>query len=88
MLLARVHGVVCVTNMTLPQAFVNHSDGFALQYNNPANSAFITSRIKLIRQHLVQMGQGASISADNALPAVACPAAPDAGAESTSGLSK
>jgi mannan endo-1,4-beta-mannosidase len=60
------------------QTFVNHSDGFTLQYNNPANPAYTTSRIKLIRQHLMQMSQNASISADAALQTVACPA--DAGA--------
>ncbi|KAJ9156952.1 Glycoside hydrolase [Coniochaeta hoffmannii] len=66
--------------------FVNHADGFTLQYNNPANSAYTTSRIKLIRQHLVQMGQDVSISEDAALPSVACPAAVVAGMESKTGL--
>ena len=46
-----------------------------MQYNNPANPAYITSRIKLVREHLVQMSQDASISEDAALPSVACPAA-------------
>lgn len=73
--------------MMQPQTYVNHSDGFTLQYNNPANSAYTTSRIKLIRQHLVQMSQGIDISADAALPAVACPALADAGAAPRSGLS-
>ncbi|RKU42830.1 hypothetical protein DL546_006463 [Coniochaeta pulveracea] len=54
--------------------FVNHIDGFTLQYNNPANSAYTDSRIELIRQHLVKMSEGVSISADAALPAVTCPA--------------
>lgn len=56
------------------QTFVNHIDGFTLQYNNPANSAYTDSRIELIRQHLVKMSEGVSISADAALPAVTCPA--------------
>jgi len=72
--------------LTLLQTFVNHADGFTLQYNNPANSAYTTSRIKLIRQHLVQMGQDVSISEDAALPSVACPAAVVAGMESKTGL--
>ncbi|OAA68738.1 Glycoside hydrolase, subgroup, catalytic core [Niveomyces insectorum RCEF 264] len=57
--------------------YVNHSDGLALQYGNPANTADTTKRIQLIRQHFLKVSQNASIAADAALPAVPCPA-PDA----------
>ncbi len=50
--------------------FVNHTDGFALQYGNPANTAQVNSQISTIRQHFFKM-QGKAVGAD--LPAVACP---------------
>lgn len=50
--------------------YVNHSDGFALQYGNPANTAQNNSQITLIRQHFFQM-QGVNV--DNYLPCVPCP---------------
>lgn len=56
---------------------MDHDDGLALQYGNPANSAQTTSKIQLVRQHLVQMSQGTPIDATAALPAVACPASAD-----------
>lgn len=52
------------------QRFVNHSDGFALQYNNPLNTAYNNSRISLIREHFFAMQ---NITVDAYLPAVACP---------------
>ncbi|KFY33265.1 hypothetical protein V494_07771 [Pseudogymnoascus sp. VKM F-4513 (FW-928)] len=52
------------------KSFVNHSDGFTLQYNNPENSAYIDGQISLVRQHYFRM-QG--IEVDGYLPAVACP---------------
>ncbi|KAK3112816.1 hypothetical protein LTR53_010497 [Teratosphaeriaceae sp. CCFEE 6253] len=50
--------------------FVNHSDGFALQYGNPANTAQNNTQIATIRQHFFRM-QNETVSAY--LPAVACP---------------
>lgn len=50
--------------------FVNHSDGFALQYGNPLNTAHNNSQISLVREHLFRM-QGQEVGAY--LPAVACP---------------
>jgi len=50
--------------------FVNHSDGLALQYGNPANTAYTNSRISLIREHFFAMQD---ITVDAYLPAVACP---------------
>ncbi|TKA75487.1 hypothetical protein B0A49_02018 [Cryomyces minteri] len=50
--------------------FVNHSDGFTLQYGNPANSAQVNGQISTIRQHFFRM-LGKVVGAD--LPAVACP---------------
>jgi mannan endo-1,4-beta-mannosidase len=58
---------------------VNHTDGFTLQYGNPANSDYTDSRIQLIHQHSVSLGQGQNISGDADLPVVACPASPDGG---------
>ncbi|KAI1083203.1 glycoside hydrolase family 5 protein [Whalleya microplaca] len=54
--------------------FVAHSDGFTLQYGNPANSAYIDSRIQLIRKHFIAMSQGRDIAASETLPVVPCPA--------------
>ncbi|KAK8089614.1 glycoside hydrolase, partial [Apiospora hydei] len=55
-------------------SFVDHSDGFTLQYNNPANSEYTNSRIQLIRKHFVAMSQGTEIPSNEDLPAVPCPA--------------
>ncbi|KAK8139849.1 glycoside hydrolase family 5 protein [Apiospora sp. TS-2023a] len=54
--------------------FVDHSDGFTLQYGNPSNSEYTNSRIKLIRKHFLAMSQGKRIPPDEDLPAVPCPA--------------
>ncbi|KAI1490670.1 glycoside hydrolase superfamily [Biscogniauxia mediterranea] len=54
--------------------FVDHNDGFTLQYGNPANTADTDSRIRLIRKHFVAMSQNVTISPDEALPVVPCPA--------------
>ncbi|KAI0136507.1 glycoside hydrolase [Xylariales sp. AK1849] len=54
--------------------FVNHTDGFTLQYGNPANSAYTNGRIQLIRKHFIAMSEGKEIPANASLPAVACPA--------------
>lgn len=58
---------------SIMQIFVNHSDGYTLQYNNPENSAYTNSRIQLVRQHFVAMSQGLNISANASLPYVSCP---------------
>jgi len=50
--------------------FVNHSDGFALQYGNPTNTVQNNTQISTIRQHFFKM-QNESVS--SYLPAVACP---------------
>ncbi|KAK6865885.1 glycoside hydrolase [Apiospora arundinis] len=55
-------------------SFVDHSDGFTLQYDNPANSEYTNSRIQLIRKHFLAMSQGVHIPSDEDLPAVPCPA--------------
>lgn len=57
-----------------PKIFVNHSDGFTMQYGNPANSEYVDDRIKLVRQHLMDMAHGVYISENSTLPAVPCPA--------------
>ena len=62
---------------TISQVFVNHTDGFTLQYGNPAYSDYTDSRIQLIHQHTVELSQGQNISADADLPVVPCPASPD-----------
>jgi len=56
--------------LTSQQVFVNHSDGFSLQYNNPLNSANATGQISLLREHFFAM-KNITVSSD--LPAVACP---------------
>ncbi|CZR61896.1 uncharacterized protein PAC_11793 [Phialocephala subalpina] len=50
--------------------FVNHSDGFALQYGNPLNTAKNNTQISTIREHYFAMQ---NITVDSYLPAVACP---------------
>ncbi|KAK4543707.1 hypothetical protein LTR36_005352 [Oleoguttula mirabilis] len=50
--------------------FVNHSDGYALQYGNPLNTVHNNTQISTIRQHFFRM-QNESVS--SYLPAVACP---------------
>ncbi|KAI0910607.1 glycoside hydrolase superfamily [Ustulina deusta] len=54
--------------------FVNHGDGFTLQYGNPNNTAYTNSRIQLIRKHFIAMSQGKTIDPGEPLPAVPCPA--------------
>ncbi|GAW21677.1 hypothetical protein ANO14919_112000 [Xylariales sp. No.14919] len=54
--------------------FVNHSDGFTLQYGNPNNTAYTNSRIQLIRKHFIAMSQGKNIDPKEPLPSVPCPA--------------
>ncbi|KAI2629701.1 glycoside hydrolase family 5 protein [Hypoxylon sp. NC1633] len=54
--------------------YVDHSDGLALQYGNPRNTANQNSRIQLIRKHFMAMSQGKEIAPDEPLPAVPCPA--------------
>ncbi|KAJ2990997.1 hypothetical protein NUW58_g2687 [Xylaria curta] len=56
--------------------FVEHSDGFTLQYGNPKNTAFTNGRIRLIRKHHIFMSQGKAISPEDPLPPVPCPAPP------------
>ncbi|KAI9880662.1 MAG: hypothetical protein M1830_001666 [Pleopsidium flavum] len=50
--------------------YVNHSDGFTLQYGNPANTLQEHTQIGLIRQHLFKMQ---NVVVGNDLPGVACP---------------
>ena len=50
--------------------FVNHSDGFTLQYGNPANTVKNNTQISVIREHFFRM-QGVEVG--GYLPAVACP---------------
>lgn len=50
--------------------YVNHSDGFTLQYGNPANTAQNNTQIGLIRQHFFKMQ---NVTVDNHLPYVPCP---------------
>lgn len=61
------------------QVFVNHTDGFTLQYGNPEYSPYTDSRIQLIHQHSVKLSQGVNISANASLPVVPCPTSPDGG---------
>ncbi|KAI1260999.1 glycoside hydrolase superfamily [Xylariaceae sp. FL1019] len=56
--------------------FVSHNDGFAMQYGNPDNTVYTDQRIQLIRKHFVAMSEGISISSNETLPTVSCPAAP------------
>lgn len=55
-------------------SYVDHGDGFTMHYNDPRASESVLARQKLVRQHLVKMGQGQVIAPDAALPTVACPA--------------
>ncbi|EMD01274.1 glycoside hydrolase family 5 protein [Baudoinia panamericana UAMH 10762] len=50
--------------------YVNHTDGFTLQYGDPLNTAQNNTQISTIRQHFFRM-QNESVS--SYLPAVACP---------------
>lgn len=52
------------------QKYVNHSDGFTLQYGNPALSAATTHSIGLLRQHAYAV-KGKEVPV--ATPGVACP---------------
>ena len=52
------------------QIYVNHTDGFTMQYGNPSNTAVVNAKISLVREHYFAM-QG--ISVDDYLPLVACP---------------
>ncbi|KAI0428872.1 glycoside hydrolase superfamily [Xylaria sp. FL1042] len=56
--------------------FVNHSDGFTLQYGNPKNTNYTNSRIQLIRKHFITMSQGKNIGAGEPLPPISCPTPP------------
>ncbi|KAK5624364.1 hypothetical protein RRF57_000080 [Xylaria bambusicola] len=71
------NGLDCngITN-TVDQTFVDHSDGFTLQYGNPRNTAYTNSRIRLIRKHFITMSKGKAIDFDEPLPPVPCPAPP------------
>ena len=53
------------------KVYVNHTDGFALQYGNPLNSATMNLRIAELRQHFLRINgnEGARL----ALPKVGCP---------------
>ncbi|CAN8098789.1 unnamed protein product [Discula destructiva] len=56
--------------------FVYHADGYTMHYNNPLDSAYVTSRVQLVRQHFTKMSSGQDIGANASLPAVPCPASP------------
>ncbi|KAI0164949.1 glycoside hydrolase superfamily [Xylariaceae sp. FL1272] len=58
------------------KAFVSHNDGFAMQYSNPGNTVYTDQRIRLIRKHFIAMSEGRSISSNDTLPTVSCPARP------------
>ena len=49
--------------------FVNHTDGFTLQYGNPANTVQNNTQISTIRKHFFKM-QGLAVT--DYLPAVPC----------------
>jgi mannan endo-1,4-beta-mannosidase len=51
------------------EVFVNHTDGFTLQYNNPLNTAHNDTQISTIRRHFFRM-QGIEVS--SYLPDVPC----------------
>ena len=50
--------------------FVNHSDGYTLQYGNPLNTVQNNTQISTIREHFFRL-QGVNVT--SYLPAVACP---------------
>ena len=50
--------------------YVNHSDGYTLQYGNPLNTVQNNTQISTIRQHFFRM-QGENVT--SYLPAQACP---------------
>ena len=50
--------------------YVNHSDGFALQYGNPANTRVNNSDIAVVRRHLFRM-RGKEVGLG--LPSTPCP---------------
>ncbi|KAK5704510.1 hypothetical protein LTR17_021818 [Elasticomyces elasticus] len=52
------------------EVYVNHTDGFTLQYGNPLNTVRNDTQIATIRQHFFKM-QNESVS--SYLPAVPCP---------------
>ncbi|KAI2638107.1 glycoside hydrolase superfamily [Xylaria nigripes] len=56
--------------------WVDHDDGFTLQYGNPGNTDYINGRIQLIRKHVVQMSRGEIIGSHEPLPLVSCPPPP------------
>lgn len=52
------------------QTFVNHHDGYTMQYGNPDNTDVINAKISLVREHYFAMQ---NIMVDSYLPSVACP---------------
>jgi mannan endo-1,4-beta-mannosidase len=52
------------------QSYVNHNDGFSLQYGDPSNTAAINTQISTIRKYYFAMQ---NITVDSYLPAVPCP---------------
>jgi mannan endo-1,4-beta-mannosidase len=52
------------------QTYVQHSDGFTMQYGNPNNTDMVNGRISLTRQHFFAMQ---NVTVDEYLPSVACP---------------
>ena len=56
--------------MILVQIYVNHTDGFTMQYGNPSNTAYTNGQISTVREHYFAMQ---NITVDDYLPSVACP---------------
>jgi mannan endo-1,4-beta-mannosidase len=56
--------------MILMQIYVNHTDGFTMQYGNPSNTAYTNGQISTVREHYFAMQ---NITVDSYLPSVACP---------------
>ncbi|KAG0649670.1 hypothetical protein D0Z07_3947 [Hyphodiscus hymeniophilus] len=52
------------------EIYVDHADGYTMQYGNPTNTDTVDSKISLVREHYFAMQ---NITVDSYLPAVACP---------------
>jgi mannan endo-1,4-beta-mannosidase len=52
------------------QTYVEHSDGFTMQYGNLNNTAYTNGQISTVREHYFAMQ---NITVDDYLPSVVCP---------------
>lgn len=52
------------------ETYVNHGDGYTMQYGNPNNTDVVNAKISMVREHYFAMQ---NITVDSYLPAVACP---------------